>query len=281
MKISTVVSVPRFGILSALVLGVCVASPALSDEEKSEVQVTAATSEGAKPPIDPTHPLYRPLELAYKSREALKELKDYEAMFSKQEVVDRRRKSTMMKLKFREEPFSVYLLFIEPNKGREVIYVEGKNNNQLLVHETGVKALAGTVSLDPTSKDAMADNKYPVTMIGMRTMLEKIIAQWEAEGKFGETTVQYYPDAKLGDVACTVIESSHPKPRNEFKFHMTRLYLDKETMYPVRVEQYGFPGRNDKQPPLVEEYTYSQIKANPGLTDKDFDHTNPSYAFPK
>lgn len=186
-----------------------------------------------------------------------------------------------MRLKLREEPFSVYLYFLDPNKGREVIYVEGKNNNMLMVHETGVKALAGTVSLDPKSKDAMADNKYPVTMIGMRTMLERVIAQWEEEGKFAETTVQYYPDAKLGDVACTVIESSHPKPRDNFKFHMTRLYIDKTTLYPVRVEQYGFPGKGDKQPPLLEEYTYSQIKPNLGLTDKDFDHTNPSYAFPK
>lgn len=238
---------------------------------------------GGKPAIDPTHPLYRPLELAYKSQEALNGLKDYEALFVKQEVVDRRRKTTSMKLKFRDEPFSVYLLFVDPNKGREVIFVQGKNNNKLMVHETGVKAIVGTVALDPKSPDAMADNKYPVTMIGMKNMLNRIIAQWEAEGKFGETTVLFYSpkDTKLGDRPCSVIESQHPQPRDQFKFKMTRLFLDEETNYPIRVEQYGFPGKGDKQPPLVEEYTYSQIKANPGLTDKDFDHTNPSYAYPK
>jgi hypothetical protein len=241
----------------------------------------AAEDEAEKPSINASHPLYRPLEMAYKSRAALRDLKDYEAVFTKQEVLDRRRKTTTMRIKFREEPFSVYLYFVDPNKGREVIYVEGKNNNQLLVHETGVKAIIGTISLDPKSKDAMAESKYPVTMIGMHKLLEQIIDQWEAEGKFGETSVQYYPDAKLGEVNCTVIESSHPKPRDNFKFQLTRLYFEKETMYPIRVEQYGFPRRNEKQPPLVEEYTYSQIKANPGLADRDFDSANPSYAFPK
>ncbi len=240
-----------------------------------------AADTDAKVKVDPSHPLAKPLDLAYESRAALDDLKDYEALFSKQEVVANRLRATTMLLRFRDEPFSVYLLFKNPNAGREVIYVQGKNSNQLLVHETGIKAIAGTIKLDPKGKDAMAENKYPVTMIGMKNMLDKVIAQWEHEGKFGETEVQYYPEAKLGDVACTVIESKHPQPRQDFKFHMTRLYVDKATKYPVRVEQYGFPSKRDAKPPLVEEYTYSQIKANAGLADKDFDHTNPSYAFPR
>jgi len=240
----------------------------------------AEATTAVKPSIDATHPLYRPLEMAYRSRAAVKALGDYEAVFSKQEFLDRKLRSTTMKLKLREEPFSVYLMFVNPNAGREVIFVQGRNNNQLLVHETGVKALVGTVKLDPKSRDAMAENKYPVTMIGMKHMLDRIIEQWEHEGKFAETAVQYYPEAKLGDVACTVIETKHPQPRDDFKFHMTRLYIETKTQFPVRVEQYAFPGKRDKEAPLVEEYTYSQIKADAGLKDKDFDHMNPSYAFP-
>lgn len=239
--------------------------------------------EPAKPPIDPSHPLYRPLELAYQSRDALSKLKDYEAQFTKKEVVDRRLKTSAMKIKLREEPFSVYLLFLDANKGREVLFVNGKNNNKLLVHETGLKGLVGTVPLDPKSRDAMADNRYPVTMIGMRNMLDKIITQWETEGKFGETSVLFYDpkDTRLGDRPCAAIVSEHPQPRDQFKFKKTMLFIDDETKYPICVQQYGFPGRNDKDPPLVEEYIYSQIKGNLGLTDKDFDQTNPSYAFPR
>jgi hypothetical protein len=277
MKISRVPS--RFWLLAGvccavLAAGGMPASVAFAGEAKAESTI-------AKPPIDSSHPLFRPLELAYESREAMKGVKDYQGQFIKQELIGRKLQKSTMNLKLREEPFSVYLLFAEPNKGREVIFVSGKNKNQLLVHETGIKAVVGTVSLDPKGDMAMDGNKYPVTMIGMGNMLDKIISQWEGEGKYGETTVQFYPDAMMDkDTPCEVIETTHPQPRDQFKFHKTRLFLHKETRMPRRVEQYGFPGKKGEAP-LVEEYTYSQLKLNVGMTDRDFDTKNPSYAYPK
>lgn len=238
---------------------------------------------GAGPTIDPQHPLAPALDHAYKAREALDSVKDYTAIFSKQEMIGQQLKKTSMNLKFREEPFSVYMQFGKPYEGREVIYVAGANKNMLLAHDTGVRAvLGGTVSLSPDSQQAMEDNRYPVTMIGLRKMLDRIIEQWEAEGKFGETNVKYFPNAKLGtDVACKVIESSHPQPRKQFKFQMTRLYIDKQSGLAIRVEQYGFPQKGEKSSPLVEEYTYMSVKTNVGLTNLDFDAKNSNYAFPE
>lgn len=266
-----------------LFVGGCCAVLAAGGLDSSAVfaEEAKAVSAAVKPPIDSSHPLFRPLELAYESREAMKGVKDYQAQFIKQELIGRKLQKTTMHLKLREEPFSVYLLFADSNKGREVIFVSGRNKNQLLVHDTGIKAVVGTVSLDPKGDMAMADNRYPVTMIGMGKMLDKVITQWEDEGKYGETTVQFYPNAMMDkDTPCEVIETKHPQPRDQFKFHMTRLFLDKETRLPRRVEQYGFPGKKG-EPPLVEEYTYSQLKLNVGLSDKDFDTKNPSYAYPK
>lgn len=236
-----------------------------------------------QPTIDPQHDLAKPLEQAYKAREVLEGIKDYTATFTKQEMIGQQLKKTSMNLKFRQEPFSVYMLFGKPYEGREVIYVAGANNNMLLAHDTGVRAvLGGTVSLLPTSDQAMEDNRYPVTMIGLRKMLDRIIEQWETEGQFGETKVKYYPNAKLGEgVACKVIESTHPQPRKQFKFQMTRLFIDKESGLAIRVEQYGFPQNGQKTSPLVEEYTYMSVKTNVGLTDADFDAKNSSYAFPQ
>ncbi len=270
MKISLVRSQVSWLVAAAVVVGVC-CTPTIAEENS------------AKPSLDPGHPLYKPLEMAYESRQALNSVKDYQALFVKRELIGRKLQTTTMNLKLREEPFSVYLFFKDVNKGREVIFVNGKNKNQLLVHETGIKAVVGTVSLDPKGDMAMDGNKYPVTMIGMRKMLDKIITQWEEEGKYGETTVLYYDpkDTKLGDRPCTAIKTTHPQPRDQFKFHETLLFLDAETNLPIGVQQYAFPGKRDKQAPLVEEYTYGQLKLNAGLTDRDFDTTNPAYAFPK
>jgi hypothetical protein len=117
-------------------------------------------------------------------------------------------------------------------------------------------------------------------MIGMRKMLDRVIAQWEHEARYAETEVQYYPNARLGDLELKAIESKHPQPRKQFKFHMTRLYLHKQSQLPVRVEQYDFPKKNGDSPPLAEEYTYLKLRTNIGLTDHDFDIKNPNYAFP-
>ncbi len=242
-------------------------------------QVAAQPPAKKSPAIDPEHPLAPALDHAYKARVALAEIRDYSATFSKREFIGGELKTASMNLKLREEPFSVYLHYGKPNEGREVIYVAGRNNNQLFVHETGLSRLVGTISLVPNGEQAMAENRYPITMIGLRGMLDRIIEQWEAEGEFAETNVKYYPNAKLGKRECRVIESTHPQPRKQFKFQMTRLFIDKELGVAVRVEQYGFPANGGK-PPLVEEYSYLDIQTNLGLKESDFDVKNPNYAFP-
>jgi hypothetical protein len=125
----------------------------------------------------------------------------------------------------------------------------------------------------------MSESRHPITNMGLAGLVDGVIEQWEEETKYGEIEVKYYPNAKLRGMECKVIESSHPRPRRQFKFQMTRLYIDKATNLPVRVEQYGFPAAPGQKPPLIEEYTYWNIRTNVGLTDRDFDPENPSYGF--
>ena len=143
----------------------------------------------------------------------------------------------------------------------------------------GRGTLAGTISLPLDSSRAMENNKYPVNMIGMSNMIDKVVERWEYETQFGECEVKYYPNAQLGNVQCRVVETSHPQPRRQFRFSLTRLYLDKETNLPIRCECYGFPMSPNEKPPLLEEYTYTSLRVNVGLRDFDFDRNNPSYQF--
>ncbi len=257
---------------SLVAIAVCASGLALP-------QSVAAQSEKAKP-RKKIHPLVLALQHAKAAGKVAEGLTDFQAVFNKREVVrGRLQPPQSMRIKLRRKPFSVYLNFINPSKGREVIYVSGRNRGNLLAHETGLKSIVGTVSIAPTSSRAMEESKHPITEIGMRTMLQTVIDQWERESKFGEIKVQYYPNAKLGSTQCRVIESSHPRPRKQFPYHMTRLYIDKKTGLPVRVEQYGFPRRAGERAPIMEEYTYSGIKTNVGLKDIDFDTRNPKYGY--
>jgi hypothetical protein len=207
-------------------------------------------------------------------------LRDYEAVFTKRELVGRTMYADQMLIKHRHQPFSVYLRFVGKNDGREVLYVENRNQGKLLAHESpsSLKSLVGTISLDPNSPRAMEEGRHPITEIGMQKMIEALIQQWEFETKLADCAVKFYPNAKLGDIECQVVESSHAQPRPEFKFKMTRLYIDKKTNFPIRVEQWGFP-RPGSEPFVIEEYTYTSIKHDVGLADADFDVRNRSYKF--
>lgn len=225
------------------------------------------------------HPLIPALRFARVSHEAVQRLKDYKATFSKREMLGGTMQMQQMSLKLREQPFSVYVNFKEPNAGREVIFVAGKNDGKLLAHDTGIKSLVGTIALDPNSTLAMAGNRYPITMIGMKNLIEAVIAQWESETKIPDVQVRYFPNSKLGNLECKVIESTHAEQRDGVKFSRTRLYLTKPANLPVRVEQFGFPSTPGADPPLVEEYTYADLQTDIGLTDTSFSTDNPEYDF--
>jgi hypothetical protein len=48
----------------------------------------------------------------------------------------------------------------------------------------------------------------------------------------------------------------------------------------VRYAAYHWPQtQDDKIGPVIEEYTYLDLKINVGLTDADFDPENPNYNF--
>ncbi len=240
----------------------------------------ASTSGSKYPPVDERHPLAPALKIARSSRKSLEAVQDYHCLFIKRELINGALLTQTMEMKLREQPFSVYLKLQEPNAGREILFVKGQNDNRLLAHEgSGLKAIVGTVPLALDAPQVRAENRHPITSIGMRNLIDKVIAQWEFEGQYGETSVQYFPDAKIGGVSCPAIECSHPQPRRQFNFHITRLYIDSQSNLPVRIENYGFPAVPGQEPPLVEEYTYARVQTNIGLTNLDFSRDNPAYKF--
>jgi hypothetical protein len=91
--------------------------------------------------------------------------------------------------------------------------------------------------------------------------------------------VKYFPNAKLGETACQAVQITHKQQRRELKYHLSRVYFDKETKLPIRAERYGWPTRPGEKPPLVEEYSYSNLRTNVGLKAADFDTRNPNYGF--
>jgi hypothetical protein len=224
------------------------------------------------------HDLAPPLRLASETLQRLDEVKDYSATFFKHENVRGGQVIHNMNLKVREKPFSVYLGFVKPHTGREVIYVAGQSGGNLLAHGTGIEKVAGTLSIAPNSARALEESRYPITQIGMRNMVTALATQWGTDLKYDDLQVKYYANAKVGNVSCRVYESTQPK-RRKGVFYRSRLYITHKTELPVRVEQFGFPTGTGVRPPMIEQYTYMDLKTNIGLRDIDFSTSNPSYDY--
>ena len=233
------------------------------------------------------HPLMPVLRWAESERPNIAAVKDYTAVLTKQENINGQvQGAQVMEIKIRHEPFSVYtkLRFPQDISGQQAIYVKGRNDDKVLAHGVGIQRPLGTLRLDPEGPIIMRNQKYPITDIGILNLIDKLLEVGREDVKFGECDVTYHEGVKLGTGPsareCTMIQVVHPVPRQNFRFHIARIYVDKELNLPIRYESYDWPRREGETPMLLEVYTYTNLKLNVGLTDADFDHKNPAYNFP-
>ena len=232
-----------------------------------------------EPPVDenqkPPSTLLEVIDFARSSKSAVEEIKDYKAVFTKTELVRGRVVKQVMDMKFRTKPFSVYFRYRQGNEaGRQAIYVEGKFGNNLVVKEAkGLGAMAGRLYFKLDDPTVMAENRHPVSQVGIANVLNTALTVWDRESKVetAQVDVKFFPKAKLGDVACDAVQLTYLKPHPELKFQVVRVYFDKESKLPVKAERYGWPRSAGEKPPLVEDYTYTNVKINQKLTDADFD----------
>ena len=266
-----------------LLAAVATASPAWAQRKpESKAASSKGKKEGAsgKSKAATSEATARFLECIDEAEQALKGVRDYTATFAKKELVGKKLVQQQMAMKFRETPFSVYFLFTsEEEKGREVIYVDGKYKNELVVHETGLKGLAGTLRFKPSHSRVMGENRYHITDVGIGNILKKASEQFERDATDHDLHAKVYPKAKLDDVPCTAVVIKHAKAQKDWAYSDIRVYYDQETKLPIHVERYGWPARPDDQAPLLEEYSYRDLKLNVGLKDIDFDPKNPQYNY--
>jgi hypothetical protein len=251
-----------------------VANQAEGAEASADANRTAALDLVAKPGEHPLSPCLRIAKQAQARFE--NEIKDYSCTFSKQEVIDGRMgEPQRMYLRVAHEPFSVYMKFVKPFAGREVLYVAGQNNNKLVALSDGWKRNFGKVYLDPEGSTAMDGQRHPITKAGLKNLTAELIKIMEADMKYAECEVKCYPEVKIDNRPTTMIQATHPVPRDVFKFHIARIYIDNEYKVPTAFEAYTWPQKEGGKPLLMEKYIFTDLKLNNGYTEADFSVENP------
>ncbi len=244
-----------------------------------------------RPSTQGEHPLGPAIDVAKSALDYFREnVQDYTAVFIKQERVgDTLAEEQQAFLKIRQSgrrgdppiPFSVYMRFQVPESvaGREVIYVAGRNDGRLTAHEGGLLGLA-TVHLAPTSMLAMRGNRFPITEIGIETMIRRMIEKGERDTRMKDCVVTVNRQLTVNGHPATQIEIKHPQQHPHLDFHIARILLDDALNVPVAYESYDWPEAAGTEPELIERYQYAELQLNVGLTEADFDPANPEYHFP-
>jgi hypothetical protein len=277
--------------MAGLLAAVCVAAEPQRDRANLSEPVLRVAS---KTPA-PKHPLDPALELA---RTGLKRIQgtvdDYSCTLVKREQIDGKLldyEYMFVKVRNRKvvdgkivTPFSVYMYFLKPAdvKGREVLYVEGRNEDKMVAHEGGTAGkFLPTVWIKPNGIIAMRNQRYPITDVGLENLVAKLIERGEIDIAAGrrEHEVTFHEDAKVNGRTCTLLQIKNAQPNENLDFHLAQVFVDKELNVPIRYVAYDFPAKPGDPLPVIEEYTYLNLKLNVGLTDKDFDHANTEYKF--
>jgi len=221
------------------------------------------------------------MELAWQSWQGVK---DYTCIFYKRELVKGHllNKETIQ-VKFRKMPYSVYMKWITyPHKGRELLFVAGKNNDKIKVHEGGVIGNIN-INLNPYGEKALKDNRHTVceATIGSTIKLLKDdleLAKAKNDGTFADLGIKSYegvtarcfravfPEASVKPV------STHLAVKGKYYSADITVCID-STGLPVVVENRSASGK------IIEYYVYKNIKINPGLTDMDFSQDNKEYRY--
>ncbi len=176
---------------------------------------------------------------------------------------------------------AAYLKFLEPRsmRGREVIWVDGVNDNKLIVHEAGFLNLM-RVELAPHGKLAMLGNKYAITELGLLRLVEKLIEKIDRGVDLSQCSIATREDQMVGDRSCRIIQVTQPRSVPGADFYIAQVFIDNQWQIPLRYAAFLWPENAGEPPPLEEEYTYLDLQLNVGLTDLDFDPDNPAYDYP-
>jgi hypothetical protein len=211
--------------------------------------------------------------------EAYAAVRSYTARFVRQERVGdviRPREEALVKF---QRPGRLYLRWVSgPPTGRELLFVEGRDDDSVLVHEPSGIARLFTIVLAPDSPRVLRESRHPITDIGLGPLIELITRN--ARRALGQGELK-----TVDQGTATAIESGRPERRLElilprdpgkgYYCHRVLVAVDATWGLPVEVMIFDWHDR------LVATYAYRKLELNADLTALDFDPGNPEYRFPR
>ncbi len=196
-------------------------------------------------------------------------IRGYRTILQKQERIGGKLQPTEeIEVFYREQPHSVFFHWLKgQRKADSALYVQGENDDKLLVHPSGVAGkFVKVVSRDPEGEDAKQSGRYSLREFGLKKAAVRTFKAWQRAKDAGTLKVEYLGVRKVketGDRLCYTLRRTCPKPEDDGYTEVT-LYIDKETWFQVGSVLKDAEGR------LVGEYMFRDIQLNPTFVADQF-----------
>ena len=222
------------------------------------------------------------LESMKRTVDRLAKIDTYTSTFRRQErVAGVLGPEIVSSLKIRNHPFAIYIKYLAPKAGKEVVYAEGHHDNKVIAHNGDwTRRIIPRLAVDPDSALALADSRHPVTDAGLWNLCRKLLRFREMDMGDGDATSTLDRTTALDGRPLLRSIHTHSKPDAGRPFCRVEVLYDPETQIPFQISSYDWPKPDHSGPlELAERYTYDDLKLGAPLTAADFDPSNPDYAF--
>ena len=163
-------------------------------------------------------------------------------------------------LKVRHDPFAIYMKCLKPVNGRELIYAEGQNDNQVIAHSTGLSRLLVPRLKIPTNHALiMAESRHPMNEAGLGNLIRKMIHYREMDLADPDSVTILDRTTSSDGKAWLRSTHLHPVYRPERPLGETEVLYDPRTRLPLRFIGYDRPGPGQTEKTLGERYSYDDL----------------------
>ena len=192
-------------------------------------------------------------------------IRNYTGTFTKQERIKGELGPVqVIAFKFRQEPFSLFMEWKENPLGADrMLYVEGQNDDKMLVHPTGLLKWVKCLKLGPNSKQAKKSTLRPCEKFGFRRNMLEALKVYRLAKQNGELTTRSSGPKTIDGREYLILERILPKKKGYPSGRLV-VRLDMEYLLPVQIECYNRKGK------LLGRYAFADLKFNTNLTDRDF-----------
>lgn len=177
-----------------------------------------------------------------------------------------------VRMAIRHEPFSVSLKW--PDGTQHAVYVEGENDNQMLVSFGGWKRILGRLKLDPHGDRAMSHARYPITEAGLLKLTERLLEYRERDLGLSEgVACTMEADEMIEGRDCHRFVVEYQSPQVEPIYRKSIIHVDKSLSLPISVVNYTWSdSESDRdEDMLIERYIYRDLQLDTEVADTEFE----------